>query len=217
MLGAEASESMLGRKPPSAHAYVHFATHGILAGQLPGLGEPALVLANEDGSDGFLTASEVGTLKLQADLAVLSACSTGAGDTLPGEGVMGMSRAFLAAGSRGVVASLWPVSSKATEALMVEMYRQHRAGLDAGRALREAKRVIAASPKWRDPYYWAAFVLIAEGGMLTDTGEIGGASKARDPATDGPDGDRGLVLKADPDAPAPGAFANDYEILHPFE
>jgi CHAT domain-containing protein/tetratricopeptide (TPR) repeat protein len=217
MLGADATESMLGRKPPAAHAYVHFATHGILAGQLPGLGEPALVLANERGSDGFLTASEVGAMKLQADLAVLSACSTGAGDTLPGEGVMGMSRAFLAAGSRGVVASLWPVSSQATEALMVELYRQHRAGLDAGRALREAKRVIAKTPRWRDPYYWAAFVLVAEGGMLVDAGELGGASKIGDPTTDGPDGDRGLVLKTDPDAPAPGAFADDYEILRPFD
>jgi CHAT domain-containing protein len=215
VLGADASESMLKKKPPGSHAYVHFATHGILAGQLPGLGEPALVLANEKGSDGFLTASEVGALALQADLAVLSACSTGTGDSLPGEGVMGMGRAFLAAGSRGVVASLWPVSSRATEALMVEFYRQHRAGLDAGRALREAKRTIAATPAWRDPYYWAAFVLIAEGGMLVETGTIG-ATPIDVPSTTGSDDDRGLVLKADPAAPAPGTYADDYEILAPF-
>ncbi|HWB74145.1 MAG TPA: CHAT domain-containing protein [Nannocystaceae bacterium] len=216
VLGTDASESTLRKQPPSAHAYVHFATHGILAGQLPGLGEPALVLANEKGSDGFLTASEVGALALKADLAVLSACSTGTGDTLPGEGVMGMGRAFLAAGSRGVVASLWPVSSRATEALMVEFYRQHRAGLDAGRALRAAKRTIAATPAWRDPYYWAAFVLIAEGGMLVDTGTIGATPSGDATGTTAGDDDRGLVLKTDPDAPAPGTFSDDYEILAPF-
>jgi CHAT domain-containing protein len=213
-LGQEATESMLRRNPPTAHRYVHFATHGILAGQVPGLAEPALVLAAEPDQDGFLTASEVATMNLQADLAVLSACSTGSGDMLPGEGVMGMGRAFLVAGSRGVLVSLWPVDSAATEALIVSFYRHHRAGLDPARALRQAKLDIASVDRWRHPFFWSAFILVSEGGLLRDAGApvdllaVGG-TEHHDST-----GHRGLVL-SDTGLDA-GVFANDYEILFPF-
>ena len=137
------------------------------------------MFANEEGEDGFLTASETQALKLDTELTVLSACKTGNGDMLTGEGVMGMSRAFLVAGSQSVLVSLWSVDSAATERLMVAFYRHLKAGLDAPQALRRAKldmieaaRVAngsrrnpagaAATPvagSELHPFFWAPFVL----------------------------------------------------------
>lgn len=139
LLGEKASESEVKRADLKPFRYVHLATHGILGGDVPGIGEPALVLAEEKGEDGFLTASEAEKLKLRADLTVLSACNTGSGEHFAGEGVMGMGRAFLVAGSRSVLVSLWPVESMATEALMVSFYRKLSAGQSAAAALRSAK------------------------------------------------------------------------------
>lgn len=212
-LGAQATESFVKATPPSRHAFVHFATHGILAGQVPGLAEPALVLGNEPGEDGFLTASEVSSLSLRADLAVLSACSTGAGELLPGEGVMGMGRAFLGAGSRGVVVSLWPVDSAATEALMVRFYTYHLSGLDVSRSLWLAKRDIRAVPQWSHPYFWSAFVLVSEGGLLVDRGDPSAIQAGDVVGGTSPTGDRGFEFVVEP---PPGTYREDYSIQDPF-
>ncbi len=146
LLGQQATESEVKRADLARFRFVHIATHGILGGDVPGIGEPALVLAEEKGEDGFLTASEAEKLKLQADLTVLSACNTGSGEFFAGEGVMGMGRAFLAAGSRAVLMSLWPVESMATEALMVSFYRNLKAGQGVAEALRLAKLEMLAPP-----------------------------------------------------------------------
>ena len=119
------------------YRYVHFATHGIL-----GLADgtpPSLVLAlvgDQRGEDGFLRLDEVTDLKLNADLVVLSACQTGQGKLYNAEGVSGLARAFLYAGSRAVLCSLWRVDDEATAALMADIY----AGLKAGRSAPEALR-----------------------------------------------------------------------------
>jgi CHAT domain-containing protein len=165
LTGDQALESRIKQAELGQFGYLHFATHGILGNEVPGVGEPALVLGRESGEDGFLTASEVGQLKLNASLAVLSACNTGSGEFVTGEGVMGMSRAFLAAGSRSVVVSLWPVASKQTERLMVEFYRQLRSGLPAAEALRAAKlgalnQARKAKSNEAHPFYWAPFLLL---------------------------------------------------------
>lgn len=139
LLGEKASESELKRADLSRFRFLHLATHGILGGDVPGIGEPALVLAEEQSEDGFLTASEAEKLKLGTELTVLSACNTGSGEYYTGEGVMGMGRAFLVAGSRSVLVSLWPVESKATEALMVSFYRNMQSGKGTAEALRSAK------------------------------------------------------------------------------
>ena len=122
------------------------------------------MLADEPGEDGFLTASEVAQLALDADLTVLSACKTGTGEYYTGEGVTGLSRAFLVAGSRSVLVSLWEVESKATERLMVTFYRHLRAGVDAPEALRRAKldmitEAQRTDPKQAHPFFWAPFIL----------------------------------------------------------
>jgi CHAT domain-containing protein len=165
LLGEQARESAVKRADLQRFRYLHFATHGILGNDLPGIREPALVLANEPGEDGFLTASEVAALKLNAELTVLSACNTGSGEYYTGEGVMGMSRAFLVAGSRAVVVSLWPVASAATERLMIAFYRHLRGGLGAGDALQRAKiemieRAQKSSPAEAHPFFWAPFVVL---------------------------------------------------------
>lgn len=182
LLGEKATESEIKRADLSRYRFIHLATHGILGGDVPGIAEPALVLAEEKGEDGFLTASEAEKLKLGAELTVLSACNTGAGEFYTGEGVMGMGRAFLVAGSRAVLVSLWPVESKATETIMVSFYRNLQTGQGAAEALRRAKlemlmpvqAVSAAAAKTKPavkkpvteagsarshPFFWAPFVL----------------------------------------------------------
>jgi tetratricopeptide (TPR) repeat protein/CHAT domain-containing protein len=148
--------------------YVHFATHGILGldtGQ-----PPALVLSlvgndgkrDEDGgvNDGFLRLDEVTRLQLNADLVVLSACETGKGRLYAGEGVTGLARAFLYAGSRGVVCSLWAVDDRETATFMTQLYGGLKDGKAAADALRAAKLEMIRDHK--PPVYWAPFILIGE-------------------------------------------------------
>jgi tetratricopeptide (TPR) repeat protein len=148
--------------------YVHFATHGILGldtGQPPAL---VLSLVGNDGqrdtdggiNDGFLRLDEVTRLKLNADLVVLSACETGKGRLYAGEGVTGLARAFLYAGSRGVVCSLWSVDDRETANLMTQMYAGLKDGKPAADALRAAK--LAMIREGKAPVFWAPFILIGE-------------------------------------------------------
>jgi len=161
-LGSAASKAGLAGAELSQAAYVHLATHGILAGEVPGLGEPALVLAaGAAPGDAFLRASEAEALELHARVTVLSACSTGSGVEYSGEGVMSMSRAFLIAGSRHVLMSMWPVESRTTVDLMVAFYGANRKGATMPAALRSAMRQVRASKP--HPMYWAPFVLVRSG------------------------------------------------------
>ena len=186
LLGSAAKESVVKQERLEAFQYIHLATHGILGGEVPGVEEPALVLGEEEGEDGYLTASEAERLTLQADLAVLSACNTGTGELVIGEGVLGMSRAYLLAGARQVVVSLWPVASRETTEFMVKFYQNLRGGQEVEAALRQAKLQMMgyehvptsepvqglttmppetqkASSLQRPsihPYYWAPFVLV---------------------------------------------------------
>ena len=183
LFGRKARESLVKSTDLTSFDVLHLATHGILGAEVPGVGEPALVLADEPNEDGFLTASEIEKLKLTARLTVLSACNTGSGELVQGEGVMGLSRSFLLAGSKAVVVSLWPVDSKTTEALMVDFYRRLRAGKSPVEALRGAKlqtrygkqvstrrqrglrkkrRSKAVDASGEHPFYWAPFILVGE-------------------------------------------------------
>jgi CHAT domain-containing protein/tetratricopeptide (TPR) repeat protein len=148
--------------------YVHFATHGILGldtGQPPAL---VLSLVGNDGqrdadggiNDGFLRLDEVTRLQLNADLVVLSACETGKGRLYAGEGMTGLARAFLYAGSRGVVCSLWAVDDRETASFMAQLYGGLKDGQSAADALRAAKLEMIRAQK--APVYWAPFILIGE-------------------------------------------------------
>jgi CHAT domain-containing protein/tetratricopeptide (TPR) repeat protein len=160
LFGERALESIVKGTDLSQYRYVHFATHGILGGEVPGIGEPALVLGGEPNEDGFLKASEAEQLKLNAQLTTLSACNTGSGNFVQGEGVMGLSRAFLLAGSESVLVSLWPVASEATEDLMLRFYKYMQNGERPQVALRHAK--IDIKSKLSHPFFWAPFILIGQ-------------------------------------------------------
>ena len=164
LVGEAARESVFKKTDLLRFRHLHLATHGILGGEVPGVGEPALVLGEEPGEDGFLTAGEVERLKLDADLTVLSACNTGSGEYFTGEGVMGLSRSFLLAGSRAVVVSLWPVASKATERFMVDLYGHLSQVQSTPEALRRAKldmieRARRTGGPETHPFFWAPFIV----------------------------------------------------------
>jgi CHAT domain-containing protein len=166
-LGPLATKSTLKRLDKSGelkhYRYLHFATHGILANDVPGVGQPALVLSLTGNSDseGFLTMEEVEHLQLRADLVTLSACQTGLGRQITGEGTMGMARAFVVAGAPSVIVSLWSVSDESTAKLMQLFYthlvKEHR---DKGTALQMAREELRK--QYPNPYYWAPFILIGE-------------------------------------------------------
>jgi CHAT domain-containing protein/tetratricopeptide (TPR) repeat protein len=163
LIGFDASESRVKSKDLRQFQYLHFAVHGILAYDVPYLKEPALVLAvDPDGKeDGFLTLSEIYGLKLSADLVTLSACETGLGLSFVGEGVIGLSRAFMNAGARAILVSLWKVSDESTALLMEEFYRFLAQGINKVEALKKAKGYLRKQG-YENPYFWAPFILIGD-------------------------------------------------------
>lgn len=163
LIGLDASESRVKSKDLSQFQYLHFAVHGILAYDVPYLKEPALVLAVDPDvkEDGFLTLSEIYGLKLNADLVTLSACETGLGLSFVGEGVIGLSRAFMNAGARAALVSLWEVADESTALLMEEFYRLLAQGVDKVEALKKAKEYLRMKG-YKNPYFWAPFILIGD-------------------------------------------------------
>ena len=149
----------------SRYRIIHFATHSLLNSQHPELSGIVLSLVDEEGrpQDGFLRLHDIYNLKLSADLVVLSACKTGLGKEIKGEGLVGLTRGFLYAGAPRVVASLWKVDDRATAELMRLFYqRLLRDGLRPAAALRRAQIDMWKLPRWAAPYYWAGFTLQGE-------------------------------------------------------
>jgi CHAT domain-containing protein/Tfp pilus assembly protein PilF len=149
----------------SRYRYVHFATHGYIDSERPDLSAIVLSLVDEDGKpqDGFLRAHEIYNLNLPAELVVLSACETGLGKEIKGEGLIGLTRGFMYAGARRVVVSLWSVNDKATAELMARFYRgMLRENKTPAAALRSAQIEMSRQRRWQSPYYWSAFVLQGE-------------------------------------------------------
>jgi CHAT domain-containing protein len=160
-----ASRTLVARGALDHHRIVHFATHGLLDSEHPDLSGLVLSLVDEKGApvDGFLRMHEIYNLHLPADLVVLSACQTALGREIRGEGLVGLTRGFMYAGARAVVASLWQVDDESTAELMKRFYR---AMLKDGRrpadALRAAQLELSRHPRWAAPFYWAGFVLQGE-------------------------------------------------------
>jgi CHAT domain-containing protein len=161
-LGFEASRATINRTDLSRYRIVHFATHGIVDYQHPELSGLVLSLVDEKGNpqDGFLRMHDIYNLKLPVDLVVLSACNTGLGREVKGEGFIGLTRSFMYAGAGGVVASLWKVDDDATAEFMKHFYESiFQKGMTPAAALREAQIAMWQQPRWQSPYYWAAFVI----------------------------------------------------------
>jgi CHAT domain-containing protein len=149
----------------SKYRVLHFATHGLLNSRNPELSGIVLSLVDEKGRpvDGFLRLNEIYNLNLSADLVVLSACQTGLGKEIKGEGLIGLTRGFMYAGAQRVVASLWKVDDAGTAELMKTFYRKmFREQMRPAAALRAAKVEMSRDPRWNSPYYWAAFQLQGE-------------------------------------------------------
>ena len=144
---------------------VHFATHGVLDSKRPELSGVIFSLVDEQGAaqDGFLRLHDIYNLNLPAELVVLSACQTGLGKEIRGEGLVGLTRGFMYAGAARVVASLWKVDDVATAELMGRFYRgMMRERLRPTAALQAAQAEMWKHWRWRAPYNWAAFVLQGE-------------------------------------------------------
>ena len=149
----------------SQYRYVHFATHGFLDSLHPELSGIVLSMVDEKGNqqDGFLRAHEIFNLKLPAELVVLSACQTGLGKEVKGEGLVSLTRGFMYAGAPRVVVSLWSVNDEATAELMARFYRgMLRDNLRPAAALRSAQISLMKERRWESPYYWAAFTMQGE-------------------------------------------------------
>jgi tetratricopeptide (TPR) repeat protein len=143
------------------YRYVHFATHGYIDSEKPSLSAIVLSLVNERGEpqDGFLKTQEIYNLNLPAELVVLSACQTGLGKEIKGEGLVGLTRGFMYAGAARIIVSMWNVSDKGTADLMSRLYKgMIKDGLRPTAALRAAQIELWKQKQWQSPYYWAAFV-----------------------------------------------------------
>jgi CHAT domain-containing protein len=165
-LDFEASRATATDPELGQYRFVHFATHGFLNGVHPELSGIVLSLVGPGGEeqDGFLPTSEVFNLRLRADLVVLSGCRTALGKEIRGEGVVGLTRAFMYAGAPRVVASLWKVDDAATAELMKRFYEGMLGGerLRPAAALRAAQVSLWESRRWSSPSFWAGFVLQGE-------------------------------------------------------
>ena len=178
-LGAEASEERVKSEDLSQYRVVAFATHGLMAGDLDGLLQPALALSSPEVTggpeDGLLTMGEVLNLKMRADWVVLSACNTGAGNGAGARAVSGLGRAFFYAGTRSLLVSNWPVHSEATKVIMSDLFRRWatEAALGKAEAQRQAMMALIDEGVYRDatgrevfsyahPIFWAPFTIVGD-------------------------------------------------------
>jgi CHAT domain-containing protein/Tfp pilus assembly protein PilF len=162
-LGQEArEENVKGNAALATARRIHFATHGLISTNHPQHSGLVLTLDADPREDGLLQVWEIFNLKLQAELVVLSACRTGLGQEVRGEGILGLTRAFMYAGAPSVVVSLWRVADRSTAELMIKFYQHLDRTADKAEALRQAKLELMRNPRYASPYYWAPFVLIGE-------------------------------------------------------
>jgi CHAT domain-containing protein/tetratricopeptide (TPR) repeat protein len=174
-LGARATESEVKKLSASGqlseYRVIHFATHGATAGQISGATEPGLILTPPDKptreDDGYLSASEIAGLRLDAEWVILSACNTAAGASEGAETLSGLSRAFMYAQARALLASHWSVDSSATVKLVTSAVREMSRDPAAGRAEALRRAMVGVIDNARSyeahPSYWAPFVVVGEG------------------------------------------------------
>ena len=175
LLGANATERQLRQRPLNDYRVLSFATHALVAGEIEGITEPALVLTPGDGTssknDGLLTASEIANLTLDANLVILSACNTAASDGhASGRGLSGLADAFFFAGARSLAVTQWPVFSSAAQklgaGLVSRSVRSSEVGVAEGLRLAMLDYVATAKEDYlANPRFWAAFVIAGDGAV----------------------------------------------------
>jgi CHAT domain-containing protein/tetratricopeptide (TPR) repeat protein len=160
-----ASEDNVRSRDMTNYRVVHIATHGLLDAERPQFTGVVLSLVGNKTSDGFLRTDEIFNLRMSPSLVMLSACETGLGKEKRGEGVIGLTRAFMYAGAPTVGVSLWSVADKSTAELMTDFYRRFLgtgAPVSAPGAMRDAQLSMISAKKYSAPFYWAPFVLVGE-------------------------------------------------------
>ncbi len=160
--GFDATVSRVAELPFSRLAVLHFATHAVARSDFPNLSALHLSAFDSSGTiigKSSLSSDDIYRLGIRAELVVLSACSTGNGDAVRGEGVLGLTHSFLANGSDAVVASLWPVDDAQTSRFMSAFYAAYRSNANATLALRSAQQEMLKNPESRAERYWAGFVI----------------------------------------------------------
>jgi tetratricopeptide (TPR) repeat protein len=162
--GVQAKKAILFDKPLTDYNSIVLATHGYFGNDIPGIREPVIVMCLVDQSrdqEGFLTQSEVMGMKLNADVVALTACQTGLGSNLSGEGVMSMGKAFQFAGAKSVLMSLWSVAEKASVLLTEKFFAHLKEGKNKLEALQSAREDVRKEG-YTHPFYWASFILVGE-------------------------------------------------------
>lgn len=168
LLGADATESAFKHADLAHYRYIHLAVHGFASTVDPD--RSALLLRSDPahGEDGFLQASEIVQMRLNADMVVLSACDTALGPVEGEEGIAALSRAFLLAGARSVVSTLWSIDDTFSSFLMKQFYGHLATGSSPAVALASAKRdMVNKYGRSAPPYYWAAFIVEGTAGRST--------------------------------------------------
>ncbi|HJU30761.1 MAG TPA: CHAT domain-containing tetratricopeptide repeat protein, partial [Hyphomicrobiaceae bacterium] len=228
LLGSKATETALkglsegGRL--AEYAILHFATHGALTGDVQGVAEPGLILtpppagttdpASLQRDDGFLTASEIATLKLNADWVVLSACNTAGGSGETAEALSGMARAFFYAGARTLLVSHWEVGSEAAVKLVTRAFAELKTkpGIGRAEAFRASMRAMIEDGNIAEahPAYWAPFVVVGEGSAQARSLAVGSTSPpaAATPAASAPITGQPAARRSAPAASRPPAWTN---------
>jgi len=180
-VGAAASETTVKTRDLSRKKVVAFATHALRPGDLDGLSQPALAFSSPDvtgqDEDGLLIMGEVLSLKLDADLVVLSACDTGAADRQGSEAVSGLGRAFFYSGARALLVTMWPVETSSAHRLTTGLFkwRTREDGLSWARALQRSMLELMDAPglrhpdgtvvaRYAHPLFWGSFVVVGDSG-----------------------------------------------------
>lgn len=158
--GSNATESTFRREAGRSPRVLHFATHALLDAAR---GQAAILLSPEGTDDGLLVPAEIARLSCRTDLTVLASCRSALGGNGDGRALTSLAGAFLAAGSAGVVATLWDVGDGNTAVFMDELYRQLARGHAPPEALARTKLRLREDPRWQNPALWAGYVLIGEG------------------------------------------------------
>jgi len=164
-LDFDATTELVASGALADYRFVHFATHSRLEADHPENMELVLSLVDADGRkvDGLLGARQIYRLRLPVEMVVLSACRSGLGREVRGEGLVGLAQSFLYAGSARVMSSLWQIDDDATAELMERFYRAiFERGERPAAALRSAQLSMLGEERWQAPYYWAGFVLQGE-------------------------------------------------------
>jgi CHAT domain-containing protein len=163
-LDFDADRDTVMRADLGSYRYLHFAVHGIMDARHPELSGLVFSLVNSKGEaqDGYLRLGDIYRLRLAADLVVLSSCNSALGKDMESEGIVGLPYAFLNAGAKRIISTLWNVDDAATARFMERFYHYLHDGQSPASALRNAQSDIANAPVQSSPYYWGGFVLQGE-------------------------------------------------------